>query len=260
MVACKIIEYENHGREVDGQIESFKREVAAYSEIQAKNIIRMIGYNTRMMMDGARCVAIITELMAKGSLASLLRKEEISLRRRFSLANHIACGMLKIHQLGYIHRDIRPDNILIDENYVAKIADMGIAREFSNAQRQMTQIGCQPYMPWEFFKEGSYSKKLDIFTFGLTINELFGGSHHQKFDESGEKIKKLAPYFQNLIRSCCSRVPANRPTADDIYSDLKKKTTQLNEHFAKHEDAYNKLSVEDKNKWFFEACRELSIL
>ncbi|CAF1496835.1 unnamed protein product [Rotaria sp. Silwood1] len=84
---------------------------------------------------------------------------------------NIASGMRKIHEHRMIHRDIRPDNILVNENYVAEIGDMGIARVIDPLNHH-TQIGCASYMPPEFY-HGTYDQKLDIFTFGLTLNELF---------------------------------------------------------------------------------------
>ncbi|CAF5103585.1 unnamed protein product, partial [Rotaria sp. Silwood1] len=54
---------------------------------------------------------------------------------------NIASGMRKIHEHRMIHRDIRPDNILVNENYVAEIGDMGIARVIDPLNHH-TQIGC----------------------------------------------------------------------------------------------------------------------
>ncbi|CAF3991105.1 unnamed protein product, partial [Rotaria sp. Silwood1] len=54
---------------------------------------------------------------------------------------NIASGMRRIHEHRMIHRDIRPDNILVNENYVAKIGDIRIARVIDPLNQQ-TQIGC----------------------------------------------------------------------------------------------------------------------
>ncbi|CAF5126744.1 unnamed protein product [Rotaria sp. Silwood1] len=92
---------------------------------------------------------------------------------------NIASGMRRIHEHRMIHRDIRPDNILVNENYVAKIGDIRIARVIDPLNQQ-TQIGCAPYMLPEFYR-GTYDQKLDIFTFGLTLNELFTSKKNTYF-------------------------------------------------------------------------------
>ena len=102
-----------------------------------------------------------------------------------------------------IHRDIRSDNILVNNDYVAKIGDMGIARTIDpEGMEQMTMIGCVPYMPPEFYSS-QYNQSLDVFTFGLTLYELFVGSTHE-FDESTFRIRlpKTSPVFDDLIKRC----------------------------------------------------------
>lgn len=220
----------------------------AYNEIKATNILCLIGYSV-MLVDHHTSLALITEFMSKGNLAEVLSREpEMSWRRRLEITHDISCGMKKMHQLNYIHRDIRPDNVLIDENYVAKIGDMGIAREFCQPGEKLTRIGCQPYMPMEFFA-GSYDQKLDIFTFGLTLNEIYGGSHHDFF-VFGKKIKKMAPVFSALIESCVDKDPKKRPSANRINVELQKYRNTINRFVSKYEETYKNLPVDIKNQLF----------
>jgi serine/threonine protein kinase len=127
------------------------------------------------------------------------------------MASNIASGMRRIHEKGFIHRDIRPDNILVTSDYVAKIADMGIAKLFDASKTNNTKLGCNPYMPKEFDK-GEYTQKLDIFTFGLSIYHLFSGKQHS-FENGAIQLETPSPVFQHLINKCIDDDPEKRQTA-----------------------------------------------
>ena len=130
-VACKMIRVTPHQRHLE---ESFRKELAAYAELSGAYILKTFGYGDRMLGNGAKECFLITELMHRSSLADVIhhRGEKISLRRKLSMACHVASGMRKLHAHTMIHRDIRPDNILVSNNFTAKIGDMGIAHIFNS--------------------------------------------------------------------------------------------------------------------------------
>ena len=199
-------------------------------------------------------LALITEYMSKGSLADVLKKEPyLSGRRRLSIAHQVSSGMVKIHELNYIHRDIRPDNILIDEKYVAKIGDMGIAREL-NSDTQ-TSIGFPPYMPPEFFT-GQVDQSLDIYTFGLTLNQMYGGTIHNGF-VNGHKIHLIAPVFRNLIYACTQLDQLARPTSSEVESILWKYSFVVNEVFQKYNSIYQTIPGQLQYELFNALCNKM---
>ncbi|CAF1232887.1 unnamed protein product [Rotaria sp. Silwood1] len=163
---------------------------------------------------------------------------------------NIASGMRRIHEHRMIHRDIRPDNILVNENYVAKIGDIRIARVIDPLNQQ-TQIGCAPYMLPEFYR-GTYDQKLDIFTFGLTLNELFTSKKHIFRMLASNKIafQEESPIFADLIARCTSDDPKRRPTATEIEKTLDLYITGFNEIILKKQPSYMNLSTEDQNEIF----------
>ena len=74
----------------------------------------MFGHCIKTTENGLNLM-IVTEFMSKGSLNSLLKNEtDLSNRRKYDIACDIAAGMARIHEHQFIHRDIRPDNVLID--------------------------------------------------------------------------------------------------------------------------------------------------
>jgi serine/threonine protein kinase len=187
--------------------------------------------------------------MEKGSLANLLENEKnMTYLQRLGLAIDIASGLSRIHDLNFIHRDIRPDNILVDANYKAKIADMGIAKVFKQRTDQ-TLAGCRDYMPPEFYT-GNYTKKLDIFTFGLTLNELFGGKHVM-WRGTNIHVEPKADVFYYFVEKCIDNEANNRPIAKSIESDLKLFNKVTNSFIEKLPPlTYAQKSVDEKNRIF----------
>ncbi|CAF4105847.1 unnamed protein product [Rotaria sordida] len=189
--------------------------------------------------------------MARGSLSNVLKnKGKISLRRKVHMARQIASGMRKIHEHHMIHRDIRSDNILVNQQYTCKIGDMGIARVV-DPFNQHTRIGCQPFMPPEFHS-GTYDQKLDIFTFGLTLNELFTETQHIFQFLGKEKIvfQEESPIFQDLIARCTAHDPKHRPAAIEIEKTLELYAQGFDMIILKKNLGYIRLSTEQKNQVF----------
>lgn len=250
-VACKVISVPKTP-EAEVLEKSFLKEISAYAELSGAYILKIYGF-TASRQGTKKQYMLIMEYMSNGSLTSVIQEksEKLSLRRRLDIARNIASGIRKIHEHRMIHRDIRPDNILVNENFVAKIGDMGIARVV-DPRNQHTLIGCQSYMPPEFYKR-SYNQKLDIFTFGLTLNELFTGQRHsfQPF-VSNDKIAfpEKSPIFDDLIARCTLFDPDRRPAAIEIEKTFDLYSNGFNEIVVKKHPSYQNLSKEDKDEIF----------
>ncbi|CAF3799393.1 unnamed protein product [Rotaria sordida] len=182
-VACKIIEISNKSSESDYLRRSFPQEIAAYRELSGSYILRTFAYAIRDIPiqnnHGQKTqYMILMELMRRRSLRDVLDNEphKLSLRRKLIMSRQIASAMRRTHQHGMIDRDIRPDNILIIDNYIAKIGDMGIACVL-DPNYQHTQVG------FKTFRDGlngfaKFDEKLDIYTYGLTLNQLLTEKAH----------------------------------------------------------------------------------
>ncbi|CAF1163336.1 unnamed protein product [Rotaria sordida] len=249
-VACKVITVRNSS-DADRLEKSFLKEIAAYAELSGAYILKTYGFTASRYGQGKRYM-LVMEYMSRGNLTNLIKEkgDKISLRRKLDMAMNIASGMRKIHEHRMIHRDIRSDNILVNENYVAKIGDMGIARVI-DPLNQHTQIGCVPYMPPEFYR-GTYDQKLDIFTFGLTLNEFFTSKQHifQMLASNKIAFQEESPIFSDLIARCTADDPKRRPTAIEIEKTLDLYITGFNEIILKKHPSYINLSTEDKNEIF----------
>ncbi|CAF1308688.1 unnamed protein product, partial [Rotaria sordida] len=260
-VACKIIETSNKSSESDHLRRSFLQELAAYRELSGSYILRTFAYAIRDISiqnnHGQKTqYMILMELIGRGSLRDVLDNEphKLSLRRKLTMSRQIASAMRRIHQHGMIHRDIRPDNILITDNYIAKIGDMGIARVL-DPNCQHTQVGFKKFMPPEFFRDGlngfaKFNEKLDIYTYGLTLNQLFTEKTHDfrswALISRIVIIEKSPILYDEIILRCIDDDPKKRPTAIEIEKILK----FYEEAFSKtiNSNAYKNMDLKQKNK------------
>jgi serine/threonine protein kinase len=227
---------------------SYIRELEGYNEIKGENILRMIGHCSIEVKDGHDFI-ILTELM-KTDLEGLIKNEpNISHRKKFSIASGIVSGMTRIHSIGYIHRDIRSANVMVTVYYVAKIGDMGIARIYED-NAPLTLMGARAYMPPEFYT-GQYTNKLDVFTVGLTLNELFGGKH-VSINREIKISKKCEIIWDDIVSDLVDLDPNNRPKAKDIEDKLSFMNAVVNENLISKNSNYasESTSVASRNEMF----------
>ena len=249
-VACKVIVVPPTPQAAHLE-KSFLKEMAAYAELSGAYILKIYGFAAGLQ-GSSKVFMLLMEFMSRGSLARVIDKggNKLSLRRKLDMAINIASGMRKIHEHRMIHRDIRPDNILVNEDYVAKIGDMGIARVVDPLSHH-TQIGCLPFMPPEFHA-GKYDQKLDIFTFGLTLNQLFTSTMHafQPLVRNKIAFQVKSPVFGELIARCTAQDPQRRPAAIEIEKTLELYSQGFNEIVMKEHANYQRMSIEDKDRIF----------
>ena len=252
-VAAKVIKLQlsENSNDLYELHKSYIQEMNAYKELKGVNILRMFGHCIQKTPNYINLI-IVTEYMSKGSLTNLFKNEpDLSYRLRFDIACDIAAGMARIHEHKFIHRDIRPANILIDSYYTAKIADMGISKIIQTKNKNNTLIGCPPYMPPEFFT-GNYDQKLDVFTFGLTLNIIFNGKHNEKDRNKHFEIIKQADVFQEYISSCINSDPSKRPESKKISLKFHVLKKLIDEEIFPREKylKYKKMTTAQKNDYF----------
>ena len=257
IVVCKVFERKLmhilFGVNMQSLYESFIRELNAYNEFNCNYIIKTYG-SSIVTLGNENKFYLLTEYMENGSLTNLLQKEpNLSLRCRLLMACNIATGMRRIHEKKFIHRDIRPDNIFVNQHYVAKIGDMGIAK-LQDKFQQHTLIGCNRYMPKEFIT-GNYNEKLDVYTFGLTLYHLFTG-HEHSFENHKITIEEKPIVFNKLIHECLDDDPIKRPTSKSLDKLLTLYYHVLWEVISRCEE-YSSLSYSKRSSLFVTVCNSL---
>ncbi|KAG4993413.1 hypothetical protein JHK86_030240 [Glycine max] len=142
------------------------------------NIIKCYG-NDCTVENGKRYYNVFLEYAAGGSLADQLRKyggrfPEAYVRRR---TKSILEGLKHIHSKGYVHCDVKPQNILVFDNGVVKIADLGLAKRRGEINREYVCRGTPMYMSPESLTDNVYESPVDIWALGCTIVEMITGEH-----------------------------------------------------------------------------------
>ncbi|KAL5545495.1 hypothetical protein UlMin_005182 [Ulmus minor] len=157
----------------DAHEQEFKAEVCAIGHTNHKNLVKLIGFCNE---DQHRL--LVYEFMSNGSLASLLfGPSRPSWYRRMKIALETARGLFYLHEecrTQIIHCDIKPQNILLDDSFSARISDFGLAKILkTNQTRTATQIrGTKGYVAPEWFRNVPVSVKVDIYSYGIVLLEL----------------------------------------------------------------------------------------
>lgn len=143
----------------------------------------------------------------------------------------IAEGIRQIHSLGSYHRDVKPDNLLLTTdasgNYILKLGDAGMSCFIadSNFYRNATYSlqGTPNYIAPELLRGESFSAAADVFSFGVTCHELLTGVRPY----AGQQITRGPVEMRNLIEKMISDDPINRPTVEQVISEMKAVFSQL---------------------------------
>ncbi|XP_058004391.1 rust resistance kinase Lr10-like [Hevea brasiliensis] len=163
----------------DGQ--DFINEVATIGRIHHTNVVQLIGF----CAEGSK-YALIYDFMPNGSLDKYLSSREGSISLSWDKLYEISLGVAR--GIGYLHRgcdmqilhfDIKPHNILLDENFIPKISDFGLAKLYATNDSINTLTaarGTIGYMAPELFYRniGRVSHKADVYSFGMLLLEMAG--------------------------------------------------------------------------------------
>ncbi|KAL6124838.1 hypothetical protein ACLB2K_077347 [Fragaria x ananassa] len=160
--------------------QDFINEVATIGRIHHVNVVQLIGY----CAEGSKR-ALVYEYMANGSLDKhIFSKGSISLscKEAFEISLGVARGIGYLHQgcdMKILHFDIKPHNILLDENFIPKVSDFGLARLCPSDDSSLILTAARGTIgyiaPELFYKNiGSVSNKADMYSFGMLLMEIAG--------------------------------------------------------------------------------------
>ncbi|KAI8573128.1 hypothetical protein RHMOL_Rhmol01G0254700 [Rhododendron molle] len=151
----------------------FKTEVHVIGQTHHKNLVRLVGF-----CEQGEHRMLVYEFMSNGTLASFLfREAKPSWNQRSEIALGIARGLLYLHEecsTQIFHCDIKPQNILLDDYYNARISDFGLAKLLMINQSQTnTGIrGTKGYVAPEWFRNKPVTAKVDVYSFGVLLLEI----------------------------------------------------------------------------------------
>ncbi|KAL3510891.1 hypothetical protein ACH5RR_030292 [Cinchona calisaya] len=152
----------------------FLNEIRVIGKTHHRNLVRLFGY----CIDGIKRL-LVYDYISNGSLADILSKPENHpcWDERIRIASDIARGILYLHEeceTQIIHCDIKPQNILMDDNNCAKISDSGLAKLLNHDQtRTYTTVrGTRSYVAPEWHRKLPVTIKADVYSFGIILLEI----------------------------------------------------------------------------------------
>ncbi|XP_017220736.1 cysteine-rich receptor-like protein kinase 43 isoform X3 [Daucus carota subsp. sativus] len=239
----------------------FMNEAKLLSRVQHRNVVSLLGYCSHEEEK-----LLVYEYVANESLDKFLfnsgRQGALDWKRRYDIISGVARGLLYLHQDSHIciiHRDIKASNILLDDKWIPKIADFGMARLYPEDQTHVnTRVaGTNGYMAPEYVMHGKLSVKADVFSFGVLILELISGQKNSTFnqDSSSQNLLDWAYHLYKKNKTleiadpvlassadpdqvamciqigllCVQADPSLRPTMHHVILMLSKKHGALNE-------------------------------
>lgn len=173
-VAIKLLERpENDLERAQLMEQQFQQEVMMLATLKHSNIVRFVGGCRKPMV-----WCIVTEYAKGGSVRQFLAKRQnraVPLKLAVKQALDVARGMEYVHALGYIHRDLKSDNLLISADKSIKIADFGVARIEVQTEGMTPETGTYRWMAPEMIQHRQYTHKVDVYSFGIVLWELITG-------------------------------------------------------------------------------------
>ncbi|KAJ8767709.1 hypothetical protein K2173_020649 [Erythroxylum novogranatense] len=178
-------------------LEEFKNEVSLTARLQHVNLVRLLGFCTE---DEEKM--LVYEFMPKRSLELYLfdpmKRLALNWEMRVRIIEGVTQGLLYLQEYSnytIIHRDLKASNILLDEEMNPKISDFGMARLFrkdiyeeANTSRI---IGTYGYVPPEYVREGIYSMKYDVYSFGVLLLQIISSRSNRHYYGPNEDLNLL---------------------------------------------------------------------
>ncbi len=165
-VACKVMSLVKEEKEQ----EQLRREIQLQFAAKHPSIVEMFG----LSMDPDKNLVIVMELVEGGDLLSLLKNaaEPLEWTERARMAKELASAVAFLHGRGVLHRDIKSENILVDEERRVKLCDFGFARAVETRARASTVLGTPYYAAPEVLTGRPYDAKADVFAVGVIVLEM----------------------------------------------------------------------------------------
>ncbi|KAK4785998.1 hypothetical protein SAY86_002687 [Trapa natans] len=209
-------------------LDEFHCEISVLSQVRHRHLVSLLGYSME-----ANERLLVYEYMPQGALSRHLfhwktnGTEPLSWKKRFIIALDVAKGMEYLHSLAshtFIHRDLKSSNILLGDDFRAKVSDFGLVKLAPDGERSFATrlAGTFGYLAPEYAVMGKITTKVDVFSYGVVLMELLTGL--TALDEGRpEESRYLAEWFwrikpsnDKLAEALDGSIEANEEALDSI--------------------------------------------
>ncbi|XP_054796498.1 cold-responsive protein kinase 1-like isoform X2 [Prosopis cineraria] len=234
--------------------EDFESEVKLISNVHHRNLVRLLGCCSK-----GKERFLVYEYMRNNNVGQFLfgeNKGSLNWKQRYGIILGTARGLAYLHEgfhICIIHRDIKPNNILLDDDFQPKIADFGLARLLPSDQSHLNTkfAGTMGYTAPEYIMHGQLSEKVDTYCYGVVILEIMSGQksgelkdddrefllqrawklydremHIEFVDKTLDASEYDAEEVKKIIEIgllCTQASPASRPTMCEVVDMLESK-------------------------------------
>lgn len=193
---------------------------------------------------------IVMELVEGITLKSFIeRKGRLDVKEAIGISIQIAMGMEAAHNNGIVHRDIKPQNIIISKAGKVKVTDFGIAKATSSNTITSNAMGSVHYISPEQARGGYSDERSDIYSLGITMYEMLSGRvpftgentvavallHIQEEAVPLRQLDESIPIsVERIVQKCMQKKPERRYlSASELIVDLKRSITNPNGNFVR---------------------------
>ncbi len=245
-IAVKVLKEEF--RENDGFVKKFKEEAQAAAGLAHPNIV-----NVYDVGDENGIYYIVMELVEGITLKSYIeRKGHLTVKEATSIAIQVSAGLEVAHNNQIVHRDIKPQNIIISKEGKVKVTDFGIAKATTSQTTTSSAMGSVHYASPEQARGGYVDHRSDIYSLGIVLYEMVTGrvpfdgdtavavavKHLQEPMVLPSTYNQEISYsLEQIIVKCMEKSPDRRyQDMEDLIADLKQSLMTPDEDFVKRVD------------------------
>ncbi|XP_070660960.1 LEAF RUST 10 DISEASE-RESISTANCEUS RECEPTOR-LIKE PROTEIN KINASE-like 1.4 isoform X3 [Malus domestica] len=250
VVAVKRL-YENNFK----RVEQFMNEVEILTRLEHRNLVKLYGCTSKR----SRELLLVYEYIPNGTVADHLHGKRVesgflSWPVRLSIAIDTADALAYLHRNDVIHRDVKSNNILLDDDFCVKVADFGLSRLFPNDATHVSTApqGTPGYVDPEYYQCYQLTDKSDVYSFGVVLIELLSSlqavdTNRHRLDinlanlavnkiqnhlvnelvdpllgfETNVSVRRMTTAVAELAFRCLQQEKDMRPTMDEVLKGLK---------------------------------------
>ncbi|HEX5441803.1 MAG TPA: serine/threonine-protein kinase [Ktedonobacterales bacterium] len=222
----------------------FRTEARRVAQLRHPNIVEVYAFNGG---DRGDLLYLVMPVLSESLRDRLDDEGSLSIRESVRIVTEIASGLEVAHGVGLVHRDVKPENILLDKDGRALLTDFGIAREVPSFHRQGNAaqtlaatglpVGTPEYMAPEQLRGGPVDQRADIYALGSVLYELLTGRVPHEADTPYEvaalvltepmvppsrRNENIPPALEQVVMKALAKVPTQR------YPDVRSFALALN--------------------------------